>query len=260
MTDQLRDPDLVAIAGDWHGNIRWALHVIEQAAAALPAVPPRIIIQLGDFGFRLHRQSTFLDALSSALEEHDMELWWLDGNHEDWPGIRVVNDCDSDVPPADPGVRVRDRIQYLPRGTRWTWHEKIWLACGGAASVDRLLRTEGLDWFPDEELTDEQAWTIADEGHADVMLTHDCPEGWLPALLPRPSAAWIPELPRARRHSLRLRSLVEAVRPSHIYHGHYHIARDDVYPADWGRIRITGLDMDGFPANWKIVEADRVRT
>jgi hypothetical protein len=50
---------------------------------------------------------------------------------------------------------------------------------GGAVSMDRALRREGYDWWPDEELgADELKRMIAlyVERKPRVMVTHDCPE------------------------------------------------------------------------------------
>ena len=50
--------------------------------------------------------------------------------------------------------------------------------CGGALSVNLKGRTEGLNWWPDEELSDPDFASIRekylDEKPA-IMVTHDCP-------------------------------------------------------------------------------------
>jgi len=50
---------------------------------------------------------------------------------------------------------------------------------GGALSADRRWRTEGLDWWPDEELSilelDRLIDVYAGAGPR-IMVTHDCPE------------------------------------------------------------------------------------
>ena len=44
-------------------------------------------------------------------------------------------------------------------------------------SLDRAVRTEGVDWFPAEEITDAQEAAVIAAGHADVLVSHDCPSG-----------------------------------------------------------------------------------
>lgn len=48
----------------------------------------------------------------------------------------------------------------------------------GAWSTDKYMRTEGLDWFADEELDYSQmleAVFAYEEAKPDIMITHDCP-------------------------------------------------------------------------------------
>lgn len=50
---------------------------------------------------------------------------------------------------------------------------------GGAVSVDRAYRTEGLDWWADEELSYAELDRMIDNYAAikpEVVVTHDCPE------------------------------------------------------------------------------------
>ncbi len=51
-------------------------------------------------------------------------------------------------------------------------------AIRGAASIDKHMRTEGLDWFPDEELSMMQcdgAISMIQQCKPRVVLSHDCP-------------------------------------------------------------------------------------
>ena len=50
---------------------------------------------------------------------------------------------------------------------------------GGAVSIDKSWRTEGIDYWSDEELTYSELSELLDkyiEYKPDVMITHDCPE------------------------------------------------------------------------------------
>jgi hypothetical protein len=254
------DPDYVVIAGDWHRNLRWALHVIETADELFTRAGEtrRIIIQLGDFGFRPVPANPDLIRVNNALARRGMELWFIDGNHEHWPDIQEL--CTSagtaaQLPyPVGIPLPNLDRIRYLPRGTRWKWAGRTWLAVGGAASVDRLLRTEGVSWWPDEEITPAQADAIIAAGSADVLLSHDCPDSLVPwDLLGPPAQAWIPELPRARAHAARLERIARAARVLRVFHGHYHVAADRWHDD----VHVTSLQMDGMPENFQLVDVGR---
>ncbi len=259
--NELGEPQFVVVAGDWHGNWRWALHVIALADAALTEAGEtrKLVIQLGDFGFRPAPDNPGLLLMQEELRERDMELWWLDGNHEFHPDIRQL--C------ADAGTAAQlpypvpiplpnmDRIRYLPRGTRWRWAGRTWLAVGGAVSVDKLRRTAGVSWWPEEEITEVQADAIVAAGPADVLLSHDCPESWVPwDLLGSPMEAWRPVLPEACAHSRLLERMARGVGVIRVLHGHYHVAADRWHSG----VHVTALQMDGADRNWQLVDVERV--
>jgi hypothetical protein len=231
-------PGKVIIAGDWHGNSRWAASVVRATPKLLDGEPARIILQLGDFGYwpRSGTGADYLNELEAACREHDVNIWWIDGNHEDHESLKQHD------PSRWPHLR------YLQRGTRWEWHNRTWLALGGAVSVDKTARREGVSWFPEEAITASQAVSVAAEGHADVMLTHDCPAGISLPLNPLPEA-WKSQEQPVREHRELLQQIAGEVKPSYLFHGHYHMAY-----STQGEFRSTGLDMDGEQASWLICD------
>src|SRR4051794_33733627 len=78
------DPGRVLVAGDWHGDTRWARGVADLLPALLPDERPRRIVHVGDFGIWPGRAGLdYLLAVTAALAEVNGELWFVDGNHED---------------------------------------------------------------------------------------------------------------------------------------------------------------------------------
>jgi hypothetical protein len=244
-------PERIAVAGDWHCNTRWATSVITGAAARLAGEAPKIILHTGDFGYWPDDTpgQYYLMAVDEALRHHGMYLSFADGNHEDHLALGSLLDGDDVMP-------VRERIRWLPRGTRWAWHGRTWLVLGGAHSVDKGFRTEDLDWFPAETITRQQADTVIAAGGADVMLTHDCPSS-VPPTLSSPPREWLPQIPAAEAHRNLLDEVVRQVQPSHLIHGHYHIAYSRParmpYAAHGGILQATGLACDGMDGNWAIL-------
>ena len=152
-------PRRIVVAGDWHGNEEWAVSVIRRVPSLLAGESRRLILHLGDFGIWPDRDGkAYLDRVSGALAEAEAELWFVDGNHEDFSQLGKLDEN----PGPDGRVPVVPRIMHLPRGYRWSWHGLTWLACGGAVSLDRAVRTEGVDWWPQEEITTEQEVAISD--------------------------------------------------------------------------------------------------
>ena len=134
------EPRRILVAGDWHGNEDWALSVIRRVPSMLADEPRRLILQLGDFGSgRTGPGQHYLAQVSALLAEVDAELWFIDGNHEDFPQLARLAGRPH---PGWPGGG-RPRLFHLPRGYRWTWHGLRWLGCGGAVSLDRAQAHRG---------------------------------------------------------------------------------------------------------------------
>ena len=77
------------------------------------------------------------------------------------------------------------------------------------------------------------------------MVTHDCPAGVVHAFGPRPREWAEADLARSERHAQRLQRIVDAVQPSHLMHGHLHMAYQRVCDFGYGPVEVTGLDRDG---------------
>lgn len=242
-------PNRVLVAGDWHGNTGWARHVIERVPTLLGAdETPRIIVHCGDFGIWPGRAgAAYIDAVTEALEAVDTTLWFVDGNHEDFKQIAALSQLN--------GLgQVSERVWHVPRGHRWRWHGRTWLGIGGGVSVDKAVRHEGLNWWAEEEITGRQALLLSEDGHADVMVTHECPSS-VPIVFPTPPSFWDPaDLLRSDEHRERLQMVVDGVRPSYLIHGHLHMDHDYDIDTPWGDLRVTGLDCDETYGNVRVLD------
>jgi len=237
MNDPLTTPYKIAFAGDWHGNQRWAIDMIDAAGAEHADV----IIHTGDFGYKFAKG--YLNALNAALEEWDMNLLFVDGNHDKqrtiWRYTRPTRTDGLESPRM-----LRSRIWHLPRGYRWQWGEVKFLAMGGAYSVDRDFRLHG-EWWPEEEITERNVNDALKLGETDVLISHDCPRTVkIPNL--EKTSVFFPEhaIWRAEVHRDRLLRLVVGVRPRLIVHGHYHRSYGLSTELGYGPISVIGLDCD----------------
>ncbi len=237
----------LGIAGDWHGNRRWALHGVRTFADAGISE----IYHLGDFGIWPGRRGReYLLDLEASLAANAMTMFITPGNHEDYDQI-------AEIPALDLGHDIgevqwiTDHVALLPRGHRWERNGWTFVSLGGAASIDRWSRRAGIDWWEAEMITSEDIARIVEGGPADVMLAHDGPEP--PYSTPR-AAEVIRTNPggfppqglqyAAMGHRL-LTSAFLAVQPRLLLHGHFHIkdeARVDHFDHP---TRVVALDCDG---------------
>lgn len=101
----------------------------------------------------------------------------IDGNHD-----RLPDYFNSPVEPMFGGhVRVlADNVYYLQRGEVYVIDGKKIFVMGGALSIDRAWRYEGMSWWP-EEVPSEEDFRHAEsrldyyDWNIDIVLTHTCP-------------------------------------------------------------------------------------
>lgn len=220
---------LVALAGDWHGNLQWAELQVERVAAR----GCHLILHLGDFGvWPGPRGKAYLQKLDEVCERHGVDIWVTLGNHEDhgrlgtlWQNLKHQDEWGYHRP-LSLGTR---HIYALPRPFRFTLSGVSFLSLGGAASVDFDYRTPGRDWWPAEMLTHEQVREASEGGYADIMLTHETPDppyaitAVQHLLATNPLGFSLEGLSYSAVSRKRLTQAVEAVRPRLLAHGHMHL-------------------------------------
>ena len=133
------------LIGDIHGN--WYDYQLITASIDFPS------IQVGDFGI----------GFSNDYWHERVNDFHASGQHR---FIRGNHD--------NPSVCRQDMVGYISDGVV----ENDVMFLGGAHSIDHIYRTEGVDWWKDEELSYKELYA-AIELYATVkprvMITHDCP-------------------------------------------------------------------------------------
>lgn len=245
------DPDTVAVVGDLHGNSGWSRRAVQYARD----LDADVIVQVGDFGIWPGWQTPgtgawmFLDGLQRKLEDLDLTLLFLDGNHECHLFLtQLVEKYGNHKAIPLPNF---DRISYLPRGLHWQWFDRTFMSLGGAVSVDKHLREFAISWWPEEILSDSDVLWASREP-VDVVLAHDCPLGVsIPGIHPPLSSDAPLEFPLqalmdAEQHRQQVRDVWIATHPQLWIHGHYHVCYESgVRHPDSGEwTRFVGLDRD----------------
>lgn len=253
MRNPLETPNKIAFAGDWHGSERWSQHAVEYANNNRADV----IVHAGDFGYDFTKK--FVSGLNDSLRDADVPLLFVDGNHENFDYLYSL--------PINrkTGLRkIASHIYHIPRGKRWVWDGVQYLGLGGAHSVDKPMRVPYVSWWPEEKITPEQVKKSLKGGLVDVMITHDCPAGVeIPGLCP------VEHFEMAERgepvhyhcnnyHGFQSNMIREAethreflaaevvtkVKPSTIFHGHYHRQYNTQADLGYGPVSVFGLSYD----------------
>lgn len=209
------------LVGDAHGNGAWMRHVIRDVA---PPAQVDAIVQLGDFGWFPNTAwgPPYIAEVASAAKRAAIPLHFIDGNHEDFDDLFFMKEVLEEVEDMTPEgfIRLRQFLNYIPRGTRWEWDAATFLALGGAYSIDRDARIEGESWWPSENISDEDFERCGTDP-VDVMLTHEAPMGALEVgTFPDP---YMKSHARASEaNQIKIRYVMEACRPRLLVHAHHH--------------------------------------
>jgi hypothetical protein len=201
----------ILIVGDIHGD--WG-----QLNRLIQKKDPKEVWVVGDFGhwpsFEVRKATMYgqKDWSNTGVKVGNTVVRWCDGNHEDHDDL----DNRGRIGRAT-GIQMYTNVMYQPRGSfsilpdgrRILWY-------GGAQSIDKELRTPGLNWFH-REIPCEIEWQLAlsyPEDSIDIVISHTCPKSWEPDPM-KPLKCLDP----TRQH---LQDILEKYKPSLWYHGHWH--------------------------------------
>ena len=121
----------------------------------------------------------------------------------------------------------RKQSQWIPDGH----YESGMMFVGGAISIDKDQRTEGYDWWPDEELSDpelKKLIAVYIERKPRIMVTHDCPEEVASIILTRFPILGTAKLDLPSRTRLAFQEMWSAHPPELWIFGHYHVNFDHI--------------------------------
>lgn len=181
--------------GDVHG--KWSDY-----AQILNDNQPDHSVQIGDFGWGFHGQETEYMQRHVAAVEQAMASGnnrYIRGNHD------------------NPAMCASHKF-YIPDGSYDASTGIMYI--GGALSIDRDLRTQGIDWWDDEELSYPDLQRLIDlyeSVQPRVMITHECPEDVVGYLF-----SWYQKMKIGSRTRDALGSMLYLHRPALWVFGHWH--------------------------------------
>jgi Icc-related predicted phosphoesterase len=145
----------ILLVGDIHNEFNQLNTIINKKH-------PDMVICCGDFGYWPKWKGS---QKLSDINPQGSKIYWIDGNHDDHWSIR---DRETDELEKD--------IIFKPRGSTMKLEDgRNILFMGGALSIDKHLRREGWDWFPEETISYGDMQNLPDE-KVDIFITHTCPE------------------------------------------------------------------------------------
>lgn len=185
----------IRFIGDVHG--KWARY-----KKLIKGVPRSI--QVGDFGIGFYnpRTETYSRPPHNAMAKGDHKF--IRGNHDN------PTQCRSHPFWLKDGAYVDDSIFCI----------------GGALSIDKHLRTEGWNWWADEELCYAEFLELIqayEEAKPKVVVTHECPEAVMSRVLNR----YKYDFPSITRQFLD--NLLHVHKPDLWIHGHWHLDHHTVF-------------------------------
>ena len=194
---------------------------------------------VGDFGLVFSPTQTPTEKYwLDWLDKKPYTTIFIDGNHDNHPRIwsdefEVVEMFGGDV------IQISKSVFYLFRSTIYNIQGKTFLCMGGATSIDKLQRTEGIDWWSTEE-PNYMSWkflfeTVAENPVVDYVVTHDVPacvyddlqELWGAGDYYKDANSSVPK---------GLQELYNQVTFKHWFAGHHHI--DQTFHKDKGPVTI----------------------
>jgi Icc-related predicted phosphoesterase len=182
------EAEKVLVCGDIHGKVTKYRNILD----ATPNID--MSIQLGDFGFK-KENLWFIDNIYNKENKHRI----LFGNHDYYPFINMPYSLIN-----------RDNMMNP------ILISKSIFCVRGASSIDTSHRTEGVDWFRDEELSYIESRAILEDYELmkpDIIIAHDCPSKIRRDIFSIRDKTITSEL---------LQQMIEIHTPSLFIHGHHH--------------------------------------
>ena len=189
---------------------------------------PDIILQCGDFGY----WPSYKEYHPHHIKNDECKIYWCDGNHEEFSKLLTIKRHE-----------IRPNIFYMKRGSTLILPDgKIVLFMGGAESIDKHLRTPGIDWFLEEVITQKDFNNLPSEDtKIDIVISHTCP------LEVDLGDKFKDREPLKDCSRVALSRILEMYKPSLWYFSHWHTYKEGfIQNCKW-----TCLNMSGRTGWWK---------
>lgn len=188
-----------------------------------------ILIILGDSGINYYGNKNGDLKLKKMLRNIPITLFLIRGNHDMSPeSIKTYSQIDFHNGKALQEADFPNLI-FAIDGEIYDFNNKKTMIIGGAYSIDKHYRLRnGLNWFPDEEPSDEIRKKVEEnleknKWRIDVMLSHTAPIKY------EPTEAFLPNIDQSvvdKGTEIWLDSIEDRLNYDKWYFGHYHIEKE----------------------------------
>ena len=135
------------------------------------------VIICGDFGgiwYGNEKDNYWLN----WLDKKNFTTLFIDGNHENFAALSQYEECSWNGGKVQ---FIRPSVIHLMRGYVFDLEGMKIFAMGGARSSDRMFRTIGKSWWPQEmpnaeEIRRARQNLAINDNQVDIMITHDAPQ------------------------------------------------------------------------------------
>lgn len=174
-----KESNMIYITGDTHGDID---RFFEEGMIYDKLDENDTLIICGDFGFIWANESNTVgfnqdnDDLD-RLSYKPYTILFVDGNHENHDRLSKYPEVERY---GNTVHKIRNNIYHLERGRIYTIEGKTFFTFGGAYSIDKYMRREGVSWWtgelPNKEEYERGIQAIKDDDYkVDYIITHTCP-------------------------------------------------------------------------------------
>jgi Icc-related predicted phosphoesterase len=193
---------MILVCGDIHGEWDSLFYKIK-----VHNIKDCTLIIVGDIGigFKGNRDKELraLEHHNMRFKKHNINMLCIRGNHDD--------------PSYFDGSISYSHLELLPDYTTRLLDEELFLFVGGAISIDKHLRKEGISWWKDEGF-------VLDENkahRADVVITHSAPT-WNGPTDKTPFTNNISLFEECKQERVDISRLLQLTYPLNHYCGHFH--------------------------------------
>jgi UDP-2,3-diacylglucosamine pyrophosphatase LpxH len=210
---------MIVAIGDVHGKFDQLITKMEVVLEGNTGVN---FVQLGDFGLGFEQPVqdwNKLNPINEHLRKKGSTLYVIRGNHDnpafwDWScGFHFSN------------------IKFVPDDSILTIEDKVCYFAGGAVSIDRSRRRQGIDYWCGEEYRQDPVLYLGNN-KVDILFTHDVYHPCSPYSIQKSEAVkyFVPmdehlvkDLERSQSVIQKLYDDIMKTNPNFVwYHGHYH--------------------------------------